>query len=424
MLLFDVPGAWRRRRRPRAGWNREAKAKSSWTRTEGRGHRRRRVQRRGPVQAPTAAGHSTPPIAGWRRPAERRWAPGSSRRWRRSRRAGAHAAIVLQNRPGAHPTPAPVPAGSAQPRCHRPVSDGENNEPGPGGGRQGRREPRDPTLTLGVGTAAARPSTSTGSGCRRDGQGTSSSRSPIGRGHVPPGRRCRGDRRVRQARPRAGRPRRGRGGHGDRRRPSASRSCSPGPPCRSLAEADCRDGPVGPDSSSGSSPCRCSLGLYGWTRRRRRPPAARYSSLSLIRAAGPPRGDGAVTCRSPSSRRRSRRWRGGRAAGRGAQRLEQPDHDGPRHRRLGEHVLDGHRADPARGGDGRGGDFVRAQRRGRIGLVAFSGFAAVLEAPTRTASGWRTRSAASRRAAGRRSAAASRRPSTRSRRWIRGSRRS
>ena len=30
------------------------------------------------------------------------------------------------------------------------------------------------------------------------------------------------------------------------------------------------------------------IALYVWARRRRRPPAARYSSLSLIRAAGPP----------------------------------------------------------------------------------------------------------------------------------------
>ena len=84
------------------------------------------------------------------------------------------------------------------------------------------------------------------------------------------------------------------------------------------------------------------------------------------------------TCRSRCSRRRSRRWRSRSAARSRRQRAGQPDHDRPGHRRVGQHVLDRHRPDPAPGRRGRRGRaFIEHQGSGtQIGIVAFSGFAA------------------------------------------------
>ena len=122
----------------------------------------------------------------------------------------------------------------------------------------------------------------------------------------------------------------------------------------------------------GRAPRRCSRrararrALRSGACGRRRPPAARYSSLSLHPRRGRP------------ARRRWRRHlpfallaaaiaaarHRARPAGRRAERARQPDHDHPHDGRVGEHVLDRHRADPARGARA-GGDRVRRASQGR-----------------------------------------------------------
>ena len=330
--------------------------------------------------------------------------------------------------PGAHRDAGPGPARQRRrDDDRRPVRRREQRAPGPAGGRHGRREPRDPPRDAGRRDgAAARPSTSTGSASRRGWTRRRSRRSPTG----PRAPTCRStsghDRRLRPALPRARRPRRGRGADGPGRRPSASRSCSPGPPYRSHAEADCRDVPVG------QPPRRAPRGADAPRPVLVHPPAAAAGRRALFQPVADPGRRAAVPAMAPSRPDRpprdgGRGARGGRrATGRGAQRAEQPDHDGPRAGRLGEHVLDGHRADPPRGGDGRRGQLrrVRSRRGRRSGSWRSAASRPSWRRRRRTASGSRTPSAASRRGGGRRSAAASRRPSTRSPRWTRGSRRS
>ena len=95
------------------------------------------------------------------------------------------------------------------------------------------------------------------------------------------------------------------------------------------------------------------IGIYIWSLRRRRPSGVRYSSLSLIRDA-----DAGVGAPAPPSavrplRRRARRPRPRPGpAGRHPGRTDEPDHDHPHHRRLRQHVLVRHPAQPPRGGRG------------------------------------------------------------------------
>ena len=121
----------------------------------------------------------------------------------------------------------------------------------------------------------------------------------------------------------------------------------------------------------------------GARRRPRSGSATRACPSSASRPAGqrpsaPPPAVRVLRRRPGGARRRPR------PAGGDPERPDQPDDDHPDHRRLGQHVLDRHPAEPAPGGRaGRGGASSDAQGSGtQIGIVAFSGFAEVVQAPT------------------------------------------
>ena len=125
--------------------------------------------------------------------------------------------------------------------------------------------------------------------------------------------------------------------------------------------------------------------LYVWALRRRRPVALRYSSLSLVRAALPrtsrlrrhlPFALFLAAVASLVRRPRAPRGDPGRA--------HQPDHGHADHRRLGQHVLDGHPPQSPRGRRRRPPPRSSTSQSAttQIGIVAFSGFAEVVQAPT------------------------------------------
>jgi hypothetical protein len=94
------------------------------------------------------------------------------------------------------------------------------------------------------------------------------------------------------------------------------------------------------------------------------PPAGRRALLEPVarprrRAAARPASG--ATCRSCCSPRRSARWSGAGPAGGRRGRADQSDHDHPHDRRLRQHVLERHPAQPARGRRGRGATFINSQ---------------------------------------------------------------
>ena len=128
-----------------------------------------------------------------------------------------------------------------------------------------------------------------------------------------------------------------------------------------------------------------TVGVYVWALRRRRTSGVRYSSLSLVHAARPGLG-------APATPPAVRAVRGGprgaglrgRPAGRDRRRPDQPDDDRPGHGRVGQHVLGRHRSrtdsSPPRIAAAA---FIEHQGPStQIGIVAFSGFAQIVQTPT------------------------------------------
>ena len=126
------------------------------------------------------------------------------------------------------------------------------------------------------------------------------------------------------------------------------------------------------------------LVVYWWSRRRRRPTAARYSSLSLIRAAGPSPRRSAGMSRLPWW---PRRWRSSPSPlARPTVVLSVPSSQSTMVLAMDvSGSMCSTDIEPTRleAAQKAAIAFVEGQPAGtRIGLVAFSGFAAVLEAPT------------------------------------------